>query len=638
MNIKNNLSSFILLFFLVFLLGSCAADKEHRLEETLIFAGKNRAELEKVLLHFNNDSLKLEAARFLLIHMKDRHSFQSAGIDSVRQALIETSNQQGFMERKRRDKWRIFSYKDSPKVYDAQVITADYLIENIDLAFEAWRQREWNKYCPFDDFCTYLLPYWTGNEVPDHWRRIYRDRFQPVLDSLYQGTDIVVAVDSLQSYLRRNMNFCYNNDFSFPHVGGTFILEHPIGTCREETDFLTYLFRALGISVAVDRYIYSPNTFLGHSWNVFRDTTGLFIPTELQRTGVSRKWVNHRCKGKVYRTFSTPQKQPSIFGNLLKDVTSEYYPKNNIQIDGIQSNTKEGLIGVFSMNGWIPIGEYNWHNGKAWVKNIETDQIYQPLIQTTTGWKESGYPFIPQIDGTVLSLKPNTMQRESIRLTRKHPLTQYWVMKTREMDGVRFLGNNIPDINSAKLLAISISDSIYNRECHLLVSTIQKYRYLWICPPTGKRLNIAEMSIYADCNFHQKLNYRVKECAPPIYNLIEHSIEKAFDEQNLTRYEAEKVDVPCMLDLKKTIQIGGIIYVPHNDDNYISPGDCYELFYQNGIIGWTSLGTRIAEFDYLEYDNVPTGALLWLHNRTKGVEEQVFLWEAGKQVFKYKLL
>ena len=41
--------------------------------------------------------------------------------------------------------------------------------------------------------------------------------------------------------------------------------------------------------------------------------------------------------------------------------------------------------------------------------------------------------------------------------------------------------------------------------------------------------------------------------------------------------------------------------------------------------------------DYLEYDHVPAGALLWLHNRTKGVEEQVFCWKEGKQVFNYRL-
>ena len=633
----NMISNLYLFLFLCVYLGSCASDKERCLEETLIFAGDNRTELEKVLLHYRDDSLKLEAARFLLIHMKDRHSYRGAGIDSVRQALIETSRQQGFMERRRRDKWRIFSYVDSEKVYDAQVITADYLIENIDLAFEAWQQRGWDKYCPFEDFCNYLLPYWVGNEIPDRWRRVYRERFQPVLDSLYQGTDIVVAVDSLQSYLQRNMNFCYNNDFSFPHAGGVFILEHCIGTCREETDFLVYLLRALGIPVAVDRYIYSPDTFLAHSWNVFRDTTGHFIPTELQRTGVTREWVNHRCKGKVYRAFSVSQEQPSIFGYLLKDVTTEYYPANEVRVSGIQSDVGVGLVGVFSMNGWVPIGEYKRRREEVWVENIEIGQIYQPLVRTATGWKESGYPFMPQIDGTVFSFVPDTMQRESIRLRRKHPLTQYWVKQMREMDGVRFFGNNTPDLKSADLLAVSVCDSTYNRECRLLASAMQKYRYMWVCPPGGKRLNMAEITIYADNNYSRKLECWVEACAPPVSNLKEYSIEKAFDGKNLTRYESGKENVPCMLDLKTPTQIGGIIYVPRNDDNYVSPGDCYELLYQCGAEGWVSLGVKVAEHDYLEYDDVPAGALLWLHDRTKGVEEQVFRWREGKQEFNYRL-
>ena len=71
---EHNIYSFMFCFFLSILLWSFVSDNGHRLEETLVFAGENRAELEKVLLHYQDDSLKLEAARFLLIHMKDRHS------------------------------------------------------------------------------------------------------------------------------------------------------------------------------------------------------------------------------------------------------------------------------------------------------------------------------------------------------------------------------------------------------------------------------------------------------------------------------------------------------------------------------------------------------------------------------------
>ena len=62
-------------------------------------------------------------------------------------------------------------------------------------------------------------------------------------------------------------------------------------------------------------------------------------------------------------------------------------------------------------------------------------------------------------------------------------------------------------------------------------------------------------------------------------------------------------------------------------------GDCYELLYQDGANGWVSLGRKVAEDDFIEFDDVPSNALLRLHNCTKGVEEQVFLWENGEQRF-----
>lgn len=36
---------------------------------------------------------------------------------------------------------------------------------------------------------------------------------------------------------------------------------------------------------------------------------------------------------------------------------------------------------------------------------------------------------------------------------------------------------------------------------------------------------------------------------------------------------------------------------------------------------------------FLNYDNVPSGALYWLKNHTRGIEERIFTIENGKQVF-----
>lgn len=80
----------LLLTFLV----SCTSPEERAIEATLTFAGANRAELEKVLHHYQDEPLKQEAACFLITHMKDRHFYRSAGTDSIRHYLTVAARQE----------------------------------------------------------------------------------------------------------------------------------------------------------------------------------------------------------------------------------------------------------------------------------------------------------------------------------------------------------------------------------------------------------------------------------------------------------------------------------------------------------------------------------------------------------------
>ncbi len=130
----------MIVFVLILICGlsSCISIVDKQLEDILTFAGSNRAELEKVLYHYKEDSQKQEAARFLLIHMKDRHHYRSAGIDSIRHYLTVATKQESCLPFDVEQKWGAYHYKQEKPIYDVQVLTADYLIENIDLAFEAW--------------------------------------------------------------------------------------------------------------------------------------------------------------------------------------------------------------------------------------------------------------------------------------------------------------------------------------------------------------------------------------------------------------------------------------------------------------------------------------------------------------------
>ena len=59
----------------IFLLTACDNDRDILLEEALEKAGNNRTELEQVLAHYAGDSIKLEAAKFLIRNLPGHYSY-----------------------------------------------------------------------------------------------------------------------------------------------------------------------------------------------------------------------------------------------------------------------------------------------------------------------------------------------------------------------------------------------------------------------------------------------------------------------------------------------------------------------------------------------------------------------------------
>ncbi|MCD8184479.1 MAG: hypothetical protein LUE99_17010 [Bacteroides sp.] len=196
-------------------------NEDRCIEDTLTFAGDNRQELERVLSYYEDkrDTLKWKAARFLIANMKDKFSYDVPELDSIRQAMINVKTLNVVDKR-----WRGFNYKQKLKIYDACVITADFLIENIELAFESWQRYEWGKYYSFDKFCKYLLPYRIGDEPLERWRVKYRDCYVPLLDSLYRVADVIEATSIMQNYAE-HAGYRYCTDFNVPHQGALFFAE-----------------------------------------------------------------------------------------------------------------------------------------------------------------------------------------------------------------------------------------------------------------------------------------------------------------------------------------------------------------------------------------------------------------------------
>lgn len=615
------------------MLAACSS-VDKRLENALAFAGDNRGELETVLTYYSSEPEKLEAARFLIRNMPHWYAYEGWQLDSIRQILAS-----GNISEETVQKWKDVSFHSLPKVYDAKIITAKYLIENIDLAFEVWKKYPWNRNLGFDDFCELILPYRIDNEPLSSWRKLYHDHYAPILDSIYSGQDVLEACHTVSKKLNKK-GLHYFTKLEIPHMDGEFLFYHSIGYCRESCDITVYAMRACGIPVTTDFFRYSPDYQHYHSWNVLRDTTGHFLPfdSEVRNPKREKGAGDDRKKGKVYRYCFGEQRSsalcdvdnvqiPNFFRNpYIIDVTSGYFDENEVTVP-IQAEDQYIYLGVFKPNGPMPIDIAENNGNKVTFRNIEPNIIYQTLVFDGKRHNPAGYPFIYR-NGKAELLEPDRMNRVKATLTRKmsiKPTISAWLY--RAIIGARIEAANEPSFRNADLL-YEFKDTLTTNYYELNpIHPYRKYKYIRYVPPIGKEAELAELTLYQDTVSKLKLPLRIISPIEPIDKL-----GNIIDDNILTYFQAQEATMPITFKLETASSIGKIVFSPRNDDNYIWPGDDYELFYHDGISGWQSLGVRTASGREICYA-VPKNALLWLRDRTKGREEQVFIYKNGKQYF-----
>lgn len=632
---------FLLLQICWFFINKEKADKDVELEYALNFALSNRSELEKVLKHYAHDPQKYEAAEFLIKNMPMYFSYKGAALDSL-EVVHKIYNTTHEYDKKRFDFLKSFPYNKLEKEYDAHHVKAGFLIENIDQSFKVWKETPWGKYISFDDFCEFILPYRVKNEPLSCWKRDLYSMMRPALDSLYKGTDVVTACDSINRYLY-NMDWTYFNEFNPPHCSASYLLENRIGNCKDVCDFRIYMMRSIGIPVVTDMYLYSPDLAYSHSWNVVLDTTGCTIPFHTYEVHPKRGGVIDRKKGKIYRNCYAVQlnermkESAFIYGSLcMKDVSADYFQKNKIDVtcDFLNKEATPVFLSVFALDRWVPIAASVSKNKQALFTDLENKLIYTPIYYEGGKMKEAGYPFVLNNNKVKKYFCPDLLNTQTITLYRKYPLTKSMrKYMTRVLHG-KVEGANREDFRDAETI-FTINDSLVTNDNSVILDSPLKYRFVRYVTPANSTGDIAELSFFS----HEKdtLPLSGKICGSDSYQDIPEFLKKnAFDGDILTFFAAEEKGGWVGLDFGSPKRIHKISYFPRNDDNFIRKNEIYELFYflHNG---WCSLGAKRGDKGFIVFDNVPGNTLLWLHNHSKGKEEHIFYYENGKQIFVYDI-
>jgi hypothetical protein len=641
-----------------------------RLEAALRLAGENRAELEKVLAHYSTrgdntgpgadsllfaDSLwsadtsdadlKYRAAVFLIENMPGHYSHAATKeIEDYYRALDSVLLEDTSLEYKQRIKPVVDSlsvkyfHALARRVEDVQVITADFLIENIDLAFATWRGVDFAKHLDFDQFCEYILPYKTDElQQFDNWRELFSTRYTSDWDRIpisdIETPSPFEASGFITRELRRTVGPSRLGSGVF--YSAATMSKIPFGMCDDYATLCMSVLRSHGIPVIREFTPLWGRGDVGHTWFTLLNDSGLRMPFP---------WVIDSNPGdlffpapipKIFRVTYAPNPERQEFLRRTKyhghnitpfawDVTGEYLHTTDLRIPVTgQSVDDYAYIAAFNNHDWKILDFGKIVRGHAHFNNMGRSMIYMVLGYDGRRLVALSEPVMLRSDGTVEYVPADKDSVETVRMTRKFPLRRHPAEMSRRMIGGEIQASNRADF--ARYETIYRVDSLLISDL-VRLSPSTPYRYWRYAGSRGSWGNIAEVQFY-EAGSDEIIEGKVIG----IEGFPGMERENAFDNDWLTSYDATIEHGAWVgLDIGRRVTIDRVRLIPRSDDNEIHHGDEYELkYWSDGR--WNSLGVKVATERVLIYDSVPRGSLLWLSDLTRGREERIFINRNGRQ-------
>lgn len=635
------------------------------LEEALQVAGDNRSELEKVLRHYQADpadSLKYRAACFLIENMpfyafssgkqmdnyKSYYTWLKKSRDKTPQqvadSVVTLFGPIGHLEEKR----------------DILEIDSAYLCNNIEWSFKVWREQPWGKHISFEMFCEYLLPYRIGNEPLTNWREMYYEKYSYLLDSLRMSDspdkdDPAFAADYLRKRLPDKEHY-YTTvaPYHFGNIGPEYA-QYLSGSCNDVADFGIYLFRALGIPCAIDFFPVLSYGNSSHYWVMVWDKNGedylAEMPGNFELVRMNG-WYKTNESSKVYRyTFSVNRnmyedmvackEEIYPFWRLPRfiDVTREYsysykkelkIPASRIYED--RKNVKLAYLCLSSRNNWIPI---DWTIAKP-DGNIIFKNVRKGATMRVATFKGGAIcfltdPFYVDRETNAMHYFSGEKEKQDVILYAKYPINEENDFRNKMIGGV-FEGSNNPDFSDKDTLFM-VQSKPFRLKTNVRSWSDRMYRYFRYVGVRKAHCNIAEIAFYESGNDTTPLKGKVIGRLGDPLKVPQQGYGNAMDGKTWTSFNDISPSGGWVgLDAGKRVRVDRIEYTPRNRDNYIRPGDVFELFYCDR--DWILAGTQKATSDSLVFHNIPQNRLLLLRNRSRGMDERIFIYEKGAQIWK----
>lgn len=376
------------------------------------------AEMVHVAKHYADQPERLEAATFLLENLSGHgtytfdlvNSTESVADYSLYRPEITGSNYRTVLD----SLGLTVRYRSES---DAEAMTAEYLIRNIDQAFEARERYPWARHYSDTVFLRYVLPYRIDAEELTDWRAFFRARYEPMIDTLAEPRTVRRVARLIIRDIKKQFGFHPEALMLKPAFTPEEAFACGRGECNSVANIYVLALRAMGIAATKDVIPVWGTSDGGHVETVYFDEEG--NPVMLD-TG---EWLAAQPP-KIYRVEFARQSEPNVFDGLYyRDVTAEYVATSapTVAFDSLADATtgEWAALAVFSNERWRPVvlGRETGLPQQYAFREIGRGILYLPVLTDGQSVRPAGRPFRLDPRGNLQYHEPDTDRLVTIDLT-----------------------------------------------------------------------------------------------------------------------------------------------------------------------------------------------------------------------------
>lgn len=214
---------------------------------------------------------------------------------------------------------------------DAMSLTANFLIENVKLAYQARKKYSWCKQLPDSIFFNEVLPYANFNETRENWRADFIQRFAPYVEKC---NTVEQAIDSINKNINKIVGVEYNTKREKADQSPFESMKQHMASCSGLSIILTDAFRSVGIPSRIAGTPMWTNMKGNHNWSEVW-IKGKWFFTEFYPDKLNHSWFlsdagKANPQKKEHWIYAASWKPTGTHFPLVWDEKIKYIPAKNV--------------------------------------------------------------------------------------------------------------------------------------------------------------------------------------------------------------------------------------------------------------------------------------------------------------------